>query len=185
MDYIRCPHCGSDTPAVLSRCRNCHERLSANKNSDIIDAEPINNYITVSSKKSKGFTKFIILGTMSVILIIAAIKNPSVTESKQLIKDAAIEKINGKLSSNVLSGTQQFASMLGMFLAPTLLDKFVTIDVNDYVVFSTFKATIVVIEEHKNLASGIIVFGNVVPLSSDIEVANRQEDTTSETRHVF
>jgi hypothetical protein len=27
MEYIKCPNCGSETPSILTRCRNCGERL--------------------------------------------------------------------------------------------------------------------------------------------------------------
>lgn len=27
MEYIRCPKCGGETPSLLSRCRNCGERI--------------------------------------------------------------------------------------------------------------------------------------------------------------
>lgn len=28
MEYIKCPNCGGETPSVLSRCRNCGERIA-------------------------------------------------------------------------------------------------------------------------------------------------------------
>lgn len=129
-----------------------------------------------------GFTKLIFLGIVAIILAIAAIKNPSVTESKQLIKDVAITKINEKLRTDIFdenkSDSQQFGSMLGMLLAPTFIDKFATITVNDYILFSTFKATIELKDEQNNLASGIILFGNVIPISSDIFNKSNQSNNS-------
>ena len=50
MKYQKCPSCGNETPAVLTRCRHCGERL------------PQNHDITVAVesqvKKRAGFTTF-------------------------------------------------------------------------------------------------------------------------------
>lgn len=117
--------------------------------------------------------KIITFGTIAVILIIAAIKNPSTTESKQMIKEAAIEKINEKaraeMSDENTDGIEQFGNFLAMILAPSFYDKIVAVDVNDYIVCSSFKAKISFDGQEKNLVSGIILFGNIIPFSSDLK----------------
>lgn len=48
MEYIKCPNCGSETPAILSRCRNCGERIP--KKSAVEE--------TSLPKKRNGFISF-------------------------------------------------------------------------------------------------------------------------------
>lgn len=180
MNYIKCPHCGFDTPAILSHCENCHEIISNKRLDNSSEANYVLHNPETHQKKKYEFKKFIFLGLVMIILVIAAVRNPSVTESKQLIKDAAITEINEKFIADInddnISGSYKFGSMLGMLLGPLIIDKLVTIDVNDYIIFSTFKATLEGKGEKMNLASGIILFGNLIPISSDINNSNYEID---------
>jgi hypothetical protein len=177
MNYIKCPYCGSDTPAVLSRCKNCQKKISdyntdAQTETSDASADDDDDVVVTPKKKKSGFTKHIILGVIALIVVIAAIKNPSVSESKDLVMEAIItRKINEEFRKGVdnekNSRLEKSLIALASLIAPAILDKYISIDVTDYVLFSSFKVNLNEDEEIKEAASGIILFGNVIPLSSN------------------
>jgi hypothetical protein len=167
MEYIKCPYCGSDTPEVLYRCKNCQKVIMNHKTETPIESTKVSDDVSMPKEKKNGFTKYV-FGIIVIAVIFAVIKNPSVTESKQQIKDAAISQINKKFGKNIADDKEVLGSVIGMFMVPTLFDKFVSIDVTDYVLFSSFKATLNYDDKKRNLSSGIILFGNIIPFSSDI-----------------
>lgn len=117
--------------------------------------------------------KIIAFGAVAVVAILAAIKNPSSTESSQMVKDKisalATDKMIDKIGAEDSEKSGAFASTMARMFAPTVIDKLLDVEVNDYVVFSTFKATASFGEESKNVASGLILFGNIIPLSSGLK----------------
>lgn len=50
MGYVKCPSCGNETPAVLTRCKHCGERLPQNRDFKAPEVYQI--------KKRAGFTTF-------------------------------------------------------------------------------------------------------------------------------
>lgn len=50
MEYIKCPNCGGDTPSILSRCRNCGER--------IVKSQTALNVVKDSPKDRNGIVTF-------------------------------------------------------------------------------------------------------------------------------
>lgn len=173
MNSTKCPHCGYYNPTVFYRCKNCREIISDKWYEQSLEPTIAPNDSETRPKKRYNLKKVIIYGLVVITLIIAAVTNPSEAESKRMIRSEVITKVNDKLKAEIndknKSGDQQFGLMLGMLFAPAIIDSFVTIDVNNYFVFSTFKASADSEEEQKNIASGIILFGQVITFSSDIE----------------
>lgn len=133
----------------------------------------------------KKTSKLIIIGAIILFIIIAAIKNPSSTDAKQLIKDYTIDKINKNVISKIdeedkADDAAMFGQMLGSILVSKLIDNFISYDVTDFVIFSTFSVTSNFENNSKDLVSGIILFGNVIPLSSDIKASDINEDNPKE-----
>lgn len=126
----------------------------------------------LSDPRKHGFRWLIFSFIVIAIIVVAAVKNPSATETKALIKDALVETFNEKIEAKMMSdednGAKQLGAFLGMALAPHVLDYFTTIDVNDYVVFSTFDCRTKDEEESRTIVSGVVVFGKVIPLKSDL-----------------
>lgn len=184
MEYIKCPHCGAQTPSLLSRCQNCNELLSRQiPDPVLIETQDVN---VVYRKNS--YTRLIIFGIIAIIVIIAAIKNPSVKESRQLIKDFAIERVNENVRNMIddddVDKGEKFLAVFGAAFAPALIDALIDIDVSDYVLFSTFKATIGRGKESINFASGLILFGKPLLLSSDVKnYFQTDADNSSEHPH--
>jgi len=111
-----------------------------------------------------------ILGAIAIIIIIAVIKNPSESESKQLIIDMAIEKVYGNSFETAESDDEfeKAGKVVALLLAPQIIDNMVDITVDDYIVFSSFSVKTTIDEQKKNLVAGIIIFGKVIPLSSEV-----------------
>lgn len=128
----------------------------------------------MQSKFNKwGRIRFVVLLTIVAILVVAIIKNPSSTETKALIKDAIVEKVYERLDAELMyednSEYARFGSFMGKAIAPHILDYFANINVSDYIVFSTFVCTSKYDNvQTKNIVSGVVVFGKVIPLKSDL-----------------
>lgn len=123
-------------------------------------------------KRKSGIGWFIFLILLIGLLAAAAITNPTETESKKIVKntvltyaeDYVVEKMvdyDGPLTEMALS--------LGKRLAPKVWDKAVETEVENYIIFTKFKANIGFQGYRKNLLSGIILFGQLIPLDSDLK----------------
>ena len=116
-------------------------------------------------------SKIIAGGVLAVILIIAAIMNPSAAESRQMIMDIAVEEIIKRLPATMDGDGEdepgQTATVLDFISSLTTI-KTTDIDVTDYVVFSTFGVSVIKSDGKHELASGLILFGNVIMLSVDV-----------------
>lgn len=132
-----------------------------------------------AKKKSFGWRRtvcVIAVAAIFAVLFLAAFKNPSETEAKAELKSKFEEKVNEFLlsefnndkSNNVLD---QIMAAFAINYVPSIVDSLVQIEVSDYIFFSTFE-TMLKDDERKTLASGIIVFGKIIPLHSDF---NRPE----------
>ena len=112
---------------------------------------------------------------------LAALKNPSKTEAKAEIQAMIIETFSEKMSQNVSNedndAWEKVKSGLAMLFAPTIIDNIVQTDISDYIFFSTFDASVTIEEDKRTLAAGIILFGKVIPLESDIK-----KDSLSEAK---
>ena len=96
------------------------------------------------------------------ILILAALKNPSNHEAKSEIKSLIKEKINES------SADTDFMSSLAMIFVQSMLDNWLQIKVSSYIFFSTFNVTVNAHEEKISILSGIIIFGEIIPLQSEL-----------------
>lgn len=72
------------------------------------------------------------------------------------------------LMDDEASSTAQFESEFLMLLGSIVIDKLVDTEVSDYIIFSKFATTVTLERETKTIASGIIIFGKVIPLKTDI-----------------
>lgn len=134
------------------------------------DEEVYYEPVSQSNKLISGKSVFILI--LVAVLILAAIKNPSESEARKLIKDTAMEYINKKARQSISQEDnkwEEMGSLLGMALASTLYDYVIQTDVDDYIFLSSFSATATLEGETTNLASGIILFGKLIPLKSDLE----------------
>ena len=124
-------------------------------------------------RKKTGKSKMIICVIIIAVLFLAALKNPSKSEAKVELKSLITEKFNEKMRDNITDEDQdalsQIGSGLAMLLAPTLIDKMVETNISNYLFFSTFSAKITFEKNTKTIVSGIILFGNFIPLNSDLK----------------
>lgn len=132
-----------------------------------------------SRKRSSGCLIFGII--IIAFFFLAALKNPSKTEAKAEIQAMIIETFSEKMSQNVSNedndAWEKVKSGLAMLFAPTIIDNIVQTDISDYIFFSTFDASVTIEEDKRTLAAGIILFGKVIPLESDIK-----KDSLSEAK---
>ncbi len=121
-------------------------------------------------KKRKGFLISLLL--IIILFAVSAIKNPSENVGKEIVKEFIVEKVNNKLRSEMINedndGFKQFAAFLGMAFTSNIIDYVCEIQVHDYIVFSTFDCTTDVEDERKTIVSGVIFFGKLIPLKTDI-----------------
>lgn len=127
----------------------------------------------MSARKKSSTGKIIFSLVIIAILVIAAITNPSKSAAKEEVNTALSEQvdryINKEMAGEDNSLGARFGSALAKLLTPTLVNTLVDTNVSNYIFFSTFESKVTVINEEKKLASGIILFGNVIPLSSDLK----------------
>ena len=125
-----------------------------------------------SRKNHTGVLVFIFI--ILAIGIVAAVKNPSEIEGRKMIKDYIVEKLNQVLKSEMNNeendGFNQFGAFLGMTFAPQIVDYFSDIKVKDYILFSTFDCTTEVEDIDKTIVSGVIVFGKIIPMKTDLDL---------------
>jgi hypothetical protein len=136
--------------------------------------KPEPEYVYAESKPSKKRRGFLLPLLIIVILfVVSAIQNPSEKEGKEIVKEFIVEKVNNKLRSEMTNedndGLKQFGAFLGMAFASNIIDYVCEIQVHDYIVFSTFDCTTKVEDERKTIISGIIFFGKLIPLKTDIK----------------
>ena len=131
-------------------------------------------YVEAPRKRKGRFGCFSICFLMLIaVLVVAAIKNPSETESRELIQKQIVEKVNENVRKTISdedkdAGTQIGAALVGLFM-PKLLDYAMNVDINDYVIFSTFTITPNIPEAEGKYMKGIIVFGKVIGTSTNID----------------
>ena len=117
----------------------------------------------------------IILVVFAIIFAILAFKNPTVSESKKLINSFIVEKVkdyaNMQMSVNTDMDFLQkgFGNLLINELAPKIIEAGTQTKVSNFYIFSSFKVEADPTGEKKNLMSGIILLGKIIPLSSDID----------------
>lgn len=114
------------------------------------------------------------------VLLVAALKNPSESEAKVMVENKINTILNQKVEEKLLEDNDKaddnniISGLVTGFiqgLVPKVLHEMSTVDVNNYVVFSTFDVTLKKLNqkaEKKSLAHGVIVFGKVVPLGTDL-----------------
>jgi len=133
--------------------------------------------IYVERKKCRGCSTPFILAIfmMTIVIAIAAIKNPSQANANAHIKSYLVERISDYVALKTSEDTESselskgFGRLLINALAPSFIDAMVQIQTSDYVFFSTFEAKVENKGEHKKLMSGVILFGKIIPLSTDLD----------------
>ena len=125
-----------------------------------------------SGRQKKGKSKLIVCIIIIAVLFLAALKNPSKSEAKDEIKDFLIEKFDEEMRNNILNDEEEntwekIGSGIAMLFAPAIFDYVIDTDISNFIFFSTFSASVTYDEETKTVVSGIILFGNIIPLNSD------------------
>ena len=132
-------------------------------------------HLTETSIKPKGRSRRFVLTplvlTICFLCGMALIKNPSQLESKEIIKMTAVQHINNyfeKQSEETDNGWEKFGYGIAKLLTPTAYDAMVQTEIDDYVLFTKFSASFNLGEE-KKYVKGIILFGKVIPLDTNIQ----------------
>lgn len=138
------------------------------------------DYIEQPKSRKRGWFWMVSGVALVVVLFLAALKNPSKAEAKAELKSMIMDVVTAEMRQEVTNEDndvwKQICSGLAMLFAPTIIDNMVQTEISDYIFFSTFDARVAVDEEMRTLVSGIILFGKVIPLKSDIK-----QDSFSET----
>ena len=133
----------------------------------------VEQVITKTPRKNRtGVLVFILI--ILAVFIVAAVKNPSEAEGNKMVKDYIVEKVNYVLKSEINNeendGLKQFGAFLGMAFSSQIIDYVSDIEVSDYILFSTFDCTMEVEEKNRTIVSGVIVFGKIIPLKTDLDL---------------
>lgn len=140
----------------------------------------IYNPVECKTRKTSniGVRKLFLILAIIAIIILAVLKNPSNSDAKAEIKSMILEKVKGNCHqkfTDELEPNEMIGTGLSMLLVPTIIDNMVQMEVSNYVLFSTFDAKISFLGESKTLAAGIIIFGKVIPLKSEIPDNNSDQ----------
>lgn len=139
----------------------------------------VSAYTEHPKSREHRFGWLIFIGIIIALFFLAALKNPSKTEAKAEIKTMIMEKVTEKMRQEVTNedndALTQISSGLAMLFAPTFIDNMVQTEISDYIFFSTFDASITLDEEKRTLAAGIILFGKVIPMTSDLKKEHSSE----------
>lgn len=155
------------------RTKTINDRYANLPKRDYVENIEVEQVITKTPRKNHtGVLVFIFI--ILAIGIVAAVKNPSEIEGRKMIKDYIVEKVNQVLKSEMNNeendGFKQFGAFLEMTFAPQIVDHFSDIKVKDYILFSTFDCTTEVEDIDKTIVSGIIVFGKIIPMKTDLDL---------------
>lgn len=141
---------------------------------EIVD-QPVRRYSNRRSyynKPKKSRTGlYIFLAVIFIILFTAIVTNPSQTQSKQLVKETVLSYVDDYIQKQSAQSNDflvQAGAALGMTLAPSLWDYGVKTKVDNYVLFSKFSSDLNIMGMNTNVVSGIILFGQVIPLNSGL-----------------
>ncbi len=118
--------------------------------------------------------KLITLVVVAAILILAAVKNPGEKEARELIKTEVVEQLNTKATDKAAECdytgiAKQITGMVVNMFAPTLVDKCLDIEVENCVIFTKFNVTTTIKADKTSIASGVIVFGKIIPLKINLK----------------
>lgn len=137
-------------------------------------------YIRQPKSRKRGSGRLIFGIIIIVLFFLAALKNPSKTEAKEEIKTMIMEKIAQTMSQDTTNedndAWDKIGSGLAMLFTTTIIDNMVQTDISNYIFFSTFDASVTTKEDKRTLAAGIILFGKVIPLKSDIKKDSLSEN---------
>lgn len=92
--------------------------------------------------------KKILLLIVAAALVVAFVKNPSAEQAQAEVKAQIVEEM-------------QDGNIVASFLAPVAVDNLVTVDVDNYYVFSTFDSYVSILGNKQPVSKGYIVFGKV------------------------
>ncbi|MDE7368961.1 MAG: hypothetical protein K2N08_04195 [Muribaculaceae bacterium] len=144
-------------------------------------APPENNSqpkIIYVERPRRPFPKSIIFIVLAIIIAVAVIRNPSESESRKLINSFLVEKVKDYINVYLLSNPQldflqrSLGSLFVNEMAPKMIEAGTQTNVWNFYLFSAFKVEMDPAQEKKNLVSGIIFFGKIIPLSTDIDFDN-------------
>lgn len=107
-----------------------------------------------------------------VILAVAAITNPSKYRTEVLVQEAiaekVTEKIDEKLDSDEDNDFKHMGSMLDEDFIVTIVDRLTRTEVTNFFFFSTFDCTAKLGGDKKTVAAGVVIFGKVIPLRTEL-----------------
>lgn len=156
--------------------RNQQDRdglYSSSVNSESYDSIPevlLENDAYQTKSKKTVIGKLILTLIFISVFLLAAIKNPNKTEAKAEIMTMLMEQINETIKESSGSQSSKFGAYLTMaFMGNTLAEAFLNTEISDYIFFSTYDVKTNVHEEEKIIVSGIIIFGKILPLHSDLD----------------
>lgn len=132
-------------------------------------------YVYVERKSGrKGIVWLCAFILIVALLTVAAVKNPTDTEAKEMANKFIVEKVDkffvDKMNDEDAGGFQQLAAFFGLSFSSKLVNSFVETKVNNYVVMSTFDSEVEMDNSKKTIMSGVIVFGKLIPLSTDLDL---------------
>lgn len=120
-----------------------------------------------------GKGKLILALALIAVLFLAVLKNPSELQAQADVKAILSEKLNetmlAQLSDGQNDGITQLGAGLALLIGGSLIDNMVEVDVSDYILFSTFDANAVLMDQKTNVVSGFILFGKVIPTKSALK----------------
>ncbi|MDE5608078.1 MAG: TM2 domain-containing protein [Muribaculaceae bacterium] len=130
--------------------------------------EPIVTYV---QRKPSSQKSVILILSILAILFIAVLKNPTETQAKAEINTLIKEKVNENIRKELSEGDKTELNKLGaglaMMFTPAMIDHCVLNKISNYIFFSTFETSYTYDGEYGAIASGIIIFGKVIPLKSN------------------
>lgn len=148
---------------------------SNHSNEDVKEDKSIKN--TSFNGKGEVRKRYFVYSILSLIIIsilfVAAIRNPTSSELKDAIRTTLLENYNNEMGAKMIDnkndGFNKFGAFMGTLLMPYLIDNLTTIHVSDYIIFSTFDCSANNGKETKTIVSGIVVFGKIIPLKTDLK----------------
>lgn len=149
--------------------RYCPESYKSNDN--IRQARKTEHGYAESRPRKRHTTLLVFLILIGVLFSVAAIKNPSENEGKEMVKSFVVEIVNDNIRNEMTNnGLNEFEAFLGITLSPHMIDWIADTNVNDYILFSTFDCTAEAEDgSTKTVVSGIILFGKIIPLKTDLK----------------
>lgn len=127
---------------------------------------------TEANKKKRDTVSLVFLNAFVLLLFVAAIMNPSERSSRNMVKGFIVDKVNNYLRDEMTNedndGFERFGAFIGMAFASNIVDYACETKTNDYIILTTFNCTTYIDDSEKTIVSGIIIFGKIIPIKTDL-----------------